>query len=95
MLKQPGLISSVPHLSVLCDTDFIIILVQVNLSKYLYVNDVIKPKKENEWTVRKDDGSSTSDHQEVADIYNSHFINKVEMLKANIPSPSYPSVRSL
>ena len=48
------------------------------------VNEVIKPKKDKEWTIFKEDGSSTSDHQEIADIFNSFFIKKVEDLKANI-----------
>ena len=34
--------------------------------------------------MKTEEGSTTSDHQEVADIFNSHFINKVELLKANI-----------
>ena len=48
------------------------------------VTEVIKPKKENEWTIQKENGLPTSDHQEVADIFNVFFIKKVEDLKANI-----------
>ena len=32
------------------------------------VNEVAKPKKENEWTIKTDENTSTSDPQEVADI---------------------------
>ena len=41
-------------------------------------------KKENEWTIRNEDGTTTSDHQEVADIFNNFFIKKVKDLKSNI-----------
>ena len=48
------------------------------------VNEVIKPKKVNEWNLNKEDGSTSSNHQEVADIFNSFFIKKVEDLKSSI-----------
>ena len=46
--------------------------------------EVIKPRKENEWSLKKDNDSVTSDLQEVADIFNNFFIQKVQDLKANI-----------
>ena len=49
--------------------------------QFLYV---IKPKKENEWLIKTDDDSLTSDHNIIADIFNDHFVKKVENLKSNI-----------
>ena len=37
-----------------------------------------------EWSIKTDDNTITSDHQEVANIFNTFFINKVEDLKKNI-----------
>ena len=47
-------------------------------------SEVITPKKENEWSLKKEDESVTTDHQEVANIFNNFFIQKVEDLKSNI-----------
>ena len=48
------------------------------------VNEVVKPKKDNEWSIKTDSNCITSDPQEVADIFNNFFIKKVDDLKANI-----------
>ena len=48
------------------------------------MNEVVKPKKENEWVIKTDDDSLTSDHNIIADIFNDHFVKKVENLKSNI-----------
>ena len=45
-------------------------------------SEVITPKKENEWSLKKEDESVTTDHQEVANIFNNFFIQKVEDLKS-------------
>ena len=48
------------------------------------VNEVIKPKKENEWSIKKDDNTITSNHEEISNIFNTFFVKKVEDLKSNI-----------
>ena len=51
------------------------------------VNDVIQPKKENEWVLREDD-VIIKEELIIADTFNKHFIDKIEVLKANI-DPEY------
>ena len=41
------------------------------------VNDVTQPKKDVEFKLRTESGSSTSDNQKVADIFNDYFVTKI------------------
>ena len=41
-----------------------------NSELWKIVNEVVKPRKENEWTIKTDENSVTSDPQEVANIFN-------------------------
>ena len=47
-------------------------------------NDVLNPKKENDWNIQKDNGEFITKEKEVAESFNEFFINKVENLKNNI-----------
>ena len=47
------------------------------------VNDVIKPKKENEWMLKEEE-KEIKDEQIIADTFNKFFIDKIDALKANI-----------
>ena len=51
------------------------------------VNEVLQPKKENEWQLKE--GSTTiTEEQIIANTFNKFFIDKIEDLKANI-DPEY------
>ena len=47
-------------------------------------NDVINPRKENDWNVLNEKGENVTAEKEVAETFNDFFINKVEDLKRNI-----------
>ena len=47
-------------------------------------NDVINPKKESNWNIRTEKGENITADEEVAEVFNDFFINKVEELKRNI-----------
>ena len=47
------------------------------------VNDVIQPKKENDWSLKEGD-KLIKDEQMIADTFNKFFIEKIEDLKKNI-----------
>ena len=44
----------------------------------------MKPRKENGWSMKREDDTITTDHQEVANMFNTVFIQEVEDLKADI-----------
>ena len=47
------------------------------------VDDVLPPRKENEWLLKEGD-KLIKDKQQIADTFNTFFIDKIEDLKANI-----------
>ena len=47
-------------------------------------NDVLNPRKENEWKIINKDGTVVSDELEVAETFNDFFIDKIDQLKNNI-----------
>ena len=47
-------------------------------------NEVINPRKENDWSILNGNGENVSDKEEVAELFNEFFITKVEELKSNI-----------
>ena len=47
-------------------------------------NEVVKPKKETEWNLKSQDGSTVTEELEVAEKFNNFFVNKIEQLKNNI-----------
>ena len=47
-------------------------------------NEVLNPKKENTWKIETEDGEVLTGETEVADAFNSFFIEKVDKLKTSI-----------
>ena len=51
------------------------------------MNDVTKPRKENEWQL-KENGSIVNDEQEIANTFKTFFVDKIRALKEGI-YPAY------
>ena len=49
-------------------------------------NDVLNPKKENDWNVINKEGATITDEKEVAELFNEYFMDKVVQLKNGIDS---------
>ena len=49
-------------------------------------NEVLNPRKENEWKIETEDGKLEINDTKVADAFNHVFISKVKTLKSNIDS---------
>ena len=47
------------------------------------IKEVNKPKSQYNWTLKTEAGE-TNDHNEIAKLFNEHFINKIEDLKSKI-----------
>ena len=47
------------------------------------VNDITKPKTERGWEL-EEDGKGIKSEEEIADIFNEYFMDKIEKLKENI-----------
>ena len=47
-------------------------------------NDVLNPKKENDWKVINKDGTQVTEELEVAEVFNEFFVEKVNQLKNGI-----------
>lgn len=47
------------------------------------INDIIKPKEDKKWMLKEGD-QEVLDEKEIAEIFNKHFIEKIESLKDNI-----------
>ena len=47
-------------------------------------NEVLNPRKENDWKIEKEDGDIVTDEKGVADAFNRYFVDKIEKLKGNI-----------
>ena len=47
-------------------------------------NDVLNPKKENDWNVPNEKGDNITESKDMAEAFNEFFIKKVEDLKNNI-----------
>ena len=47
------------------------------------INEVTKPKEDKQWTLREG-GREIHDENEIAEIFNQFFIQKIEDLKDNI-----------
>ena len=60
----------------------------------LVAPSIIK-KKESEWNIINTDGTTVNDEEEVAELFNDFFIEKVEQLKKNIDKDlvEYPLCR--
>ena len=48
------------------------------------VKDVACPKDDNNWSVRNESGVLVSDNENVANLFNNFFKNKIDSLKDNI-----------
>ena len=47
------------------------------------MNDVINPNKENKWSLTIDD-KKIEDEEEIADHFNTYFVEKIKILKEGI-----------
>jgi DNA polymerase II small subunit/DNA polymerase delta subunit B len=47
-------------------------------------NEVLNPRKENDWRIEKEDGEVVTDEKEVAEAFNHYFIDKIFKLNSNI-----------